>query len=278
MKLSKLKKELLKKAENKKKSETEKSENKDFIEKMFQAFIDIYTWVKYDKGIDDIDCFLENIESYSDDFEGWFDFSDEFMNALIDVISSSKKNFGIAIERFKMMPFKFAMEDVPEALAEMMLDKFSKKRNLLDAACKGPTLLKMAHKRWPDIKLFAYNEDGISKRLMRILEKEVPSVNVIKELKTDMNVIMNPPYNYNLHLKILRKIMQYSDEIVNLSPIRWLQDPLAEYKKNSDYKKFEDVRSHIESLDIIDSSEANNAFGINFGDLGIYYITENGGW
>ena len=132
--LKNLKKELLKKAENKKKSETEKSENKDFIEKMFQAFIDIYTWVKYDKGVDDIDDFLENIESYSDDFEGWFEFSDEFMNAFINVISSSKKNFGIAIERFKMMPFKFAMEDVPETLAEMMLDKFSKKRNLLAAA------------------------------------------------------------------------------------------------------------------------------------------------
>ena len=70
--------------------------------------------------------------------------SDEFMNAFIDVISSSKKNFGIAIERFKMMPFKFAMEDVPEMLAEKMLDKFSKKRDLIDAACKDPTLLKMA--------------------------------------------------------------------------------------------------------------------------------------
>lgn len=277
--LKKLKKELLKKAENKKKYETEKSENKDFIEKMFQAFIDIYTWVKYDKCIDDIDDFLKKIESYSDDFEEWFGFSDEFMNAFIDVISSSKKNFGIAIERFKMMPFKFAMEDVPETLAEKMLDKFSKKRDLIDAACKGPTLLKMANKRWPDIKLFAYNEDGISKRLMRILEKEVPSVNIIKELRTDMNVIMNPPYNKNLHLKILQEVMKYSDEIVNLSPIRWLQDPLAEYKKNSDFKTFKDVRKRIETLDVVPMKDAIKQFNTDIPtDLGIYHITLQGGW
>ena len=279
--LKKLKKELLKKAENKKKSETEKSENKDFIEKMFQVFIDIYTWVKYDKGIDDIDDFLEKVESYSDDFEEWFGFSDEFMNAFIDVISSSKKNFGIAIERFKMMPFKFAMEDVPEMLAEKMLDKFSKKRDLIDAACKGPTLLKMANKRWPDIKLFAYNADGISKRLKRILEKEVPSVNIIKELKTDMNVIMNPPYNGNLHLKIIDKVIKacHDSEIINLSPIRWLQDPLAEYKKNSDYNRFENIRNHIENFDVIKAEEASQIFqALVHGDLGIYKITNDGGW
>lgn len=276
--LKKLKKELLKKAENKKKFETEKSENKDFTEKMFQAFIDIYTWVKYDKGIDDIDDFIEKVESYSDDFEDWFGFSNEFMKAFIDVISSSKKNFGIAIERFKMIPFKFAMEDVSEELAKKMLDKFSKKRDLIDASCKGPTLLKTAHERWPDIKLFAYNVDGISKRLRRILEKEVPSVNIIKELKTDMNVIMNPPYNKNLHLKILQEVMKYSDDIVNLSPIRWLQDPLAEYKKNSDWKKFEDVRKRIETLDVVSAAEAQQLFGSGqYENSGIYKLTRVGG-
>ena len=43
-------------------------------------------------------------------------------------------------------------------------------------------------------------------------------------------IIMNPPYNRNLHLKILRQVMNKADEVVNLSPIRWLQDPLAEMK------------------------------------------------
>ena len=46
---------------------------------------------------------------------------------------------------------------------------------------------------------------------------------------------MNAPYSGNLHLKILSYIMSlYSGaDIVNLSPIKWLQDPLAKYKKNS---------------------------------------------
>jgi type I restriction-modification system DNA methylase subunit len=45
------------------------------------------------------------------------------------------------------------------------------------------------------------------------------------------HIIMNPPYSRNLHLKILSNALDYSDDIVNLSPVRWLQDPLAELKK-----------------------------------------------
>ena len=52
------------------------------------------------------------------------------------------------------------------------------------------------------------------------------------------HIIMNPPYCRNLHLKILNEAIHHSDDVVNLSPIRWLQDPLAEYKRNSDFKRF----------------------------------------
>ena len=92
------------------------------------------------------------------------------------------------------------------------------------------------------------------------------------------HIIMNPPYCRNLHLKILSEAIKYSDDIANLSPIRWLQDPLAGYKKNSDFKKFEDVRNHIESVEVIDAAAANKLFNIKFGDLGIYHVTKNGGW
>ena len=88
-------------------------------------------------------------------------------------------------------------------------------------------------------------------------------------------IITNPPYDKNLHLKILREAMKHSDEIVNLSPIRWLQDPLAEYKRGSDWKKFSDIRAKIESLDIIDGEEATRLFGAAFySSLGIYYIDD----
>ena len=94
-----------------------------------------------------------------------------------------------------------------------------------------------------------------------------------------MHIIMNPPYNGNLHLKILQEAMKHSDDVVNISPIRWLQDPLAEYKKNSDWEKFANIRSHIESLEVVSAAEADKIFGINFRcDLGIYHITESGGW
>ena len=65
------------------------------------------------------------------------------------------------------------------------------------------------------------------------------------------HIIMNPPYCRNLHLKILNEAINNSDDIVNLSPIRWLQDPLAEYKRNSDFKKYKEIRERIESIEII---------------------------
>ena len=90
---------------------------------------------------------------------------------------------------------------------------------------------------------------------------------------------MNPPYDKNLHLKILNEAMKHSDDVVNLSPIRWLQDPLAEYKQGTDYKTFENIRKCIESLDTITAHQASDVFGVNLKvDLGIYHITENGKW
>ena len=87
---------------------------------------------------------------------------------------------------------------------------------------------------------------------------------------------MNPPYNGNLHLKILQEAIKYSDDVVNLSPVRWLQDPLAEYKKNSDWKKFESVRCNISSLDMLTKKETDAAFGIACEPVGIYHLNGEG--
>lgn len=96
-----------------------------------------------------------------------------------------------------------------------------------------------------------------------------------------MNVIMNPPYSRNLHLKILSNVItEFPDvEVVNLSPTRWIADPTVEYKKNSDYKRFENIRNHIENLEEVDGPTAEEKFGITLTfNLGIYHITEKGGW
>ena len=93
------------------------------------------------------------------------------------------------------------------------------------------------------------------------------------------HIIMNPPYHRNLHLKILNEAINHSDDIVNLSPIRWLQDPLAEYKRNSDFKKFTEIRERIESIDVITARDASSLFGaLIWTDLGVYHLNKDGGF
>ena len=55
--------------------------------------------------------------------------------------------------------------------------------------------------------------------------------------------IMNPPYDGSLHLEIMEYVIPNSKEVIDISPVRWLQDPLAKLKSNSDYKKYEETIS-----------------------------------
>ena len=94
---------------------------------------------------------------------------------------------------------------------------------------------------------------------------------------------MNPPYCRNLHLKILEQsisLLKDDGDCINLSPIRWLQDPLAKYKKNSDYCKFEEsVAKHIKSLSEIKAEDATGMFNVLFPqDLGVYILSQKGGF
>lgn len=83
---------------------------------------------------------------------------------------------------------------------------------------------------------------------------------------------MNAPFSGNLHLKILQKALKYSDNIINLAPTRWLQDPLAEYKKNNDFKTFNNIVKKIYKLEIINGQSALQLFNAKTGALGIYYF------
>ena len=90
-------------------------------------------------------------------------------------------------------------------------------------------------------------------------------------------ILMNPPYDKNLHLKIIEQsIPMLTDDgiLVNLSPIRWLQDPLAKYKKTSDYYKSEEsVAKHIEDVHVVRALTAQEMFSSGqYEDLGIYVI------
>lgn len=92
--------------------------------------------------------------------------------------------------------------------------------------------------------------------------------------------IMNPPYDRNLHLKFLEKVIKVADKTVNISPVRWLQDPFAPYNKNSDYYKFEDsILKRIESLVIYSAKNATKFFGALFAtNVGIYVCSDKGGF
>ena len=178
----------------------------------------------------------------------------------------------------------------PEALLDKMFEKLSNYNGTICDPCAGVgTMLLYAVEKYGFKKEYCYGID-IDEDNVKICKK-LGFVNIIQgdaqDPKTwgklNMNfdhIIMNPPYNKNLHLKILSEAMKHSDDVVNLSPIRWLQDPLAEYKKNSDWKKFESVRKGIETLDVVPMVEATQLFNsAAFSmDLGIYHITKSGGW
>lgn len=90
--------------------------------------------------------------------------------------------------------------------------------------------------------------------------------------------ILNPPYDRNLHLKILEQVIPMAEKVVNISPVRWLQDPFAPYSTRSDYCKFEDsISKKIESLDVIPAKDASKLFDASFTmNLGIYVCGQGG--
>lgn len=92
--------------------------------------------------------------------------------------------------------------------------------------------------------------------------------------------IMNPPYDRNLHLKILEAVIPHAEKVINISPVRWLQDPFAPYSTRSDYCKFEDsISKKIESLDVITAKDASKLFDASFiMNLGVYVCSDKGGY
>ena len=103
--------------------------------------------------------------------------------------------------------------------------------------------------------------------------------NIIKEISMQINkVLMNPPYDGNLHLKVLdttlKAVRQNNPdcEVVSIQPARWLEDSTAPYKNGSDYKTYKDsILNKISKLQLVDAITSCKAFNImNSTDLGIY--------
>ena len=103
--------------------------------------------------------------------------------------------------------------------------------------------------------------------------------NALKEHNMKINkVLMNPPYDGSLHLEVLEATLKAVKEtnaeceVVSVQPARWLEDPLAEYKQGSDYKKYKQTLiDNISKLQLVDATTACKAFNImNSTDLAIY--------
>ena len=89
-------------------------------------------------------------------------------------------------------------------------------------------------------------------------------------------IIMNPPYQRNLHLKILAEAIKHLKDdksvCVNLSPILWIEDPHAHMKQKSNLFKFRtSIIDKCYKLEVIDKHLANEQFNIGlYSNLGIY--------
>ena len=92
--------------------------------------------------------------------------------------------------------------------------------------------------------------------------------------------LMNPPYNKNMHLKFLEKAIQTCENVVSVQPVRWLQEPVSHYKKNSAYNKYKaTIAEHISGLDIFSQQYVENEFSVGFtNDIAIYVCDKQGGY
>ena len=84
-------------------------------------------------------------------------------------------------------------------------------------------------------------------------------------------ILGNPPYMGNLHLKIINTVINHltEDGIASfIHPARWLEDPLAKYKKGADKVKFKNIVERLDDVKVMDKKTANNRFNIiNDSDL-----------
>ena len=92
--------------------------------------------------------------------------------------------------------------------------------------------------------------------------------------------LMNPPYYRSTHLKFLEKTIKIADNVVSIQPIRWLEEKVGRYKKNSIYNKYkESIAKYIKDLEIITAEEAEKKFNAAFTfNIGIYLCDKNGGY
>lgn len=87
------------------------------------------------------------------------------------------------------------------------------------------------------------------------------------EMKFDC-IVANPPYCSGLHLKILKDLLELSDNVVCIHPANWLQFPTRQRPAF--------MNDRIGDFQIIDRKEANEMFDIDGGDIVISTFVKDG--
>ena len=90
-------------------------------------------------------------------------------------------------------------------------------------------------------------------------------------------ILMNPPYNKDLHLKFLEKTIEIADNVINISPHDWLTNKFAKTEKSKFRRYFREKYSkYIEDLEIISPEDFNKYFGTsNWFGVAIEVFKEN---
>ena len=87
--------------------------------------------------------------------------------------------------------------------------------------------------------------------------------------------LMNPPYNGELHIKFLQKVISFTDKVVNISPIDWMLRTPNYFKERGQFNKYyESLKTNfadIEQLTLDDNFKYFNGARIS-NILAIQYL------
>lgn len=83
--------------------------------------------------------------------------------------------------------------------------------------------------------------------------------------------LMNPPYDKNLHLKFLKKVIGVAEKTVSVQPVRWLQDPFSQGKRST-LKQYENIAKSLNDVDVVDLEDKKKFDMHSYSGLAIYYI------
>ncbi len=93
-------------------------------------------------------------------------------------------------------------------------------------------------------------------------------------MKFDL-IISNPPYNQNLHLRILNEILSLSDNVCTVQPVSWLYEKKTyESPLQKEIKRIkENIQNRLQSVYIFNGNDIFS--NIIIGPCGVLYIQKN---